>query len=77
MSRLLLPTVSLICSLVVYLAIAMGKPVQETPETPPGDICQALKGPHPKKDVQIQPYCPDETPTPEPTPTTPGRKVEP
>ncbi len=48
----------------------------ETPEVPPGDICQALKGAHPKKDVEIQPYCPDETPTPEPTPASPGKKVE-
>lgn len=48
----------------------------ETPEAPPGDICQALKGPRPKKDVEIQPYCPDETPTPEPTPASPGKKVE-
>jgi len=58
---------SLFAGLLLITFLAFAKPVQETPETPPGDICQALKGPHPKKDVQIQPYCPDNTPTPEPT----------
>lgn len=59
-------------ALVVYAA-----PKTETPETPPGDICQARKGPRPKKDVEIQPYCPDNTPTPEVTPASPAKKVSP
>lgn len=73
MIRLLIPLSVILC-----IAYAKGKPVQETPETPPGDICQALKGPKPKKDVEIQPYCPPSpVPTPEETPTKPGKKVEP
>jgi len=69
-------TVLAVLLLITMLALAT-KPVQETPEAPPGDICQALKGPHPKKDVQIQPYCPDETPTPAPTPKDAPPKAKP
>lgn len=47
-------------------SLAYSKPLQETPETKPGSICPSKKGPRPKKDVEIQPYCPEETPTPKP-----------
>lgn len=73
MIRLLIPLV-----VIIFIAYARGKPLIETPETPAGDICQALKKPHPKKDVEILPYCPPSpVPTPEETPTKPGKKVEP
>ena len=60
--------ITVLVLIILTTLLAVAQPLQETPETSPGDICQALKGPHPKKDVQIQPYCPDETPTPAETP---------
>jgi len=61
-------------TLIIFALMACAGSIKETPETKEPDICQALKGPHPKKEVQIQPYCPDETPTP--TPTKTPRRVE-
>ena len=66
----------IVAATLVALVVYAG-PKTETPEAPPGDICQALKGPRPKKDVEIQPYCPDNTPTPEATPAGPVKKVSP
>jgi len=66
---------SIFATLVLIGLAALAVPPKETPESKPGDICTARKGPHPKKDVEIQPVC-EETPTPAPTEQPKSRKVE-
>lgn len=64
-------------ALVILTTTVLAGPVKDrSPESKPGRVCRAEKGPQPKKDVQIQPVC-SPTPKPEPTKAAPGRKVEP
>lgn len=66
---------SIFAALILIGFVALAIPPKETPETEPADICTARKGPHPKKEVEIQPVC-EETPTPAPTAQPKSRKVE-
>lgn len=63
-------------TLAMLAIIATGPVKDRSPESKPGRVCRAEKGPQPKKDVQIQPVC-SPTPKPESTKAAPGRKVEP
>ena len=63
-------------ALILTTALLSGPVKDRSPESKPGQVCYAEKGPQPKKDVHILPVC-DPTPKPEPTKAAPGRKVEP